>query len=79
MKTTIEIEDELFVAAKKRAAELHRSLRSLIEDALGAELDRLRSRKRRRKIRWVTVDGGLPPVLEVSNREKMWEWFGKQR
>jgi hypothetical protein len=40
MKTTIEIPDELFAAAKKRAAELRQPLRALIERSLRAELGR---------------------------------------
>ena len=38
MKTTIELPDELLVEAKKRAAELRRPLRRLIEDGLRAQL-----------------------------------------
>jgi hypothetical protein len=40
MKTTVDIPDELFVAAKKRAAELRQPLRELIERGLRAELRR---------------------------------------
>jgi hypothetical protein len=40
MKTTVEIADDLFEAAKKRAAELREPLRALIERGLRAELAR---------------------------------------
>src|SRR5205814_9626611 len=73
MKTTIELPDELFVAAKKRAAELRCSLKSLIERGLRNELRQSRApRPRRRKIRWVTVRGGLAPGLDVADRESMY-------
>ncbi|HZF03851.1 MAG TPA: DUF2191 domain-containing protein [Patescibacteria group bacterium] len=80
MKTTIELPDELFVAAKKRAAELRCSLKSLIERGLRKELRQPRraARPRRRRIRWVTVRGGLAPGLDVSDRESMYRWIGRR-
>jgi len=79
MKTTIELPDELFVAAKKRAAELRCSLKALIERGLRAELRQPRRavRRRRRRIRWVTVRGGFAPGLDVSDRESMYRWIGR--
>ncbi|RME21973.1 MAG: DUF2191 domain-containing protein [Deltaproteobacteria bacterium] len=75
MKTTVEIPDDLLIEAKKRAAELRVPLRKLIEEGLRARLrqDRSRHETRRRRIRWVTVDGGLPAGLDVSDREKMYD------
>ena len=80
MKTTIELPDELFVAAKKRAAELRCSLKALIERGLRAELQQPRraARQRRRRIRWVTVRGGLAPGLDVADRESMYRWIGRR-
>jgi poly-beta-hydroxybutyrate-responsive repressor len=40
MRTTIELDDQLLVAAKQRAAEEGRTLRSLVEEALRARLAR---------------------------------------
>jgi hypothetical protein len=82
MKTTIELPDELLVEAKKRAAELRRPLRRLIEDGLRAQLAGTgkppRHRKTRR-IRWVTVPGGLPSGVGVADRGAMHEWIRRQR
>ena len=80
MKTTIELPDELFVAAKKRAAELRCSLKSLIERGLRHELRQPRkpSRTKRRRIRWVTVRGGVAPGLDVADRESMYRWIGRR-
>ena len=80
MKTTVELPDELVVAAKKRAAELRCTLRTLIERGLRQELsDRKRNGKgKRRTIRWVTVRGGLPPGLEVKDRTAMHDWLRRQ-
>ena len=42
MKTTVEIDDPLFVAAKKHAAELHVPMRVLIERGLRQQIVKLR-------------------------------------
>jgi hypothetical protein len=76
MKTTVDLPDELLTEAKKRAAELRVPLRRLLEEGLRARLaNPRRTRVRPRRIRWVTVDGGLPPELDLSSREAMHEWL----
>ena len=77
MKTTIDLPDDLLIAAKKRAAELRRPLRALVEEGLRGRLAQREKPKRRRTrtIRWVTVKGGLPPGLDITDREKMHEWI----
>lgn len=76
MKTTIDLEDELVIAAKKRAAEERTSLKAIVERGLRAELKRSRTRAGSRKvIQWVTVDGGLAVDLDVSDREGMHDWL----
>jgi hypothetical protein len=77
MKTTIELPDELLVAAKKRAAELRCTLRALIERGLRHELSegRRAGKGKRPRIRWVTVRGGLPPGLDVKDRAAMHDWL----
>ena len=79
MKTTVDLPDDLLVEAKKRAAEQRRPLRSLLADGLRAELEKGRSKRvGKKKLRWVTSGGGLPPV-DVSDRARMHEWLLKQR
>ena len=77
MKTTIELPDELLISAKKRAAELRRPLRALIEEGLRARLARpVRGGAiKARKIHWVLVRGGLPADLDMTNRVKMHDWM----
>ena len=78
MKMTIELPDELFVAAKQRAAEERSTLRAIVERGLRAQLVRKRvspARTGRRAIRWVTVDGGLPPDLAIRDRAAMHDWL----
>jgi hypothetical protein len=64
MKTTIELPDDLFIAAKKRAAELRGKGRP---DA------------KPRTVRWVTVAGGLPAGLDVADRAAMHARLQRQR
>jgi hypothetical protein len=78
MKTTVDLPDDLLIAAKKRAAELRCTLRTLIERGLRRELASQMAGAKRRKIRWVTVRGGLPPGLDVSDRAAMHDWLRRQ-
>ena len=75
MKTTVDIPDALLIEAKKRAAELRRPLRDLIAEGLRVILGADLRRAPRGSIRWITVDGGLPPGLDVSDREAMHDFL----
>jgi hypothetical protein len=80
MKTTVEIPDALFIAAKKRAAEERTTLRQILERSLRRELGAggpQRTLPGGRPIRWVTVKGGLPEGLNVADRANMHEWLRK--
>ncbi len=82
MKTTIELPDELLIAAKKKAAELRKPLRALIEAGLREQLTSYSDGTKRtkpRKINWVTVDGGLPEGLDIQSRGTMVEWLQKSQ
>ena len=71
-KTTIELPEDLVIAAKRQAAERRTTLRALIERGLRAELRRGGTPPpRRTPIKWVTVDGGLPKGLDVGDRVAM--------
>mgnify|MGYP003423038299 CR=1 FL=1 len=76
IKTTIDLPDELFVAAKREAAERRTTLRTLVERGLRAELSAGRKAtpakaRAAAKIAWVTVDGGLPPGVDPADRASM--------
>jgi len=80
MKTTVEIPGELLRAWKKRAADRGTTLKEmwvrLLHEALHAPR---KTSPSKRKIRWVTGKGGLPPGLDVSSRERMYDWLRGQR
>ena len=74
MKTTIDLPDHLFVAVKRRAAEDRSTVRAIVERGLRAQLRAPKAGARRAgrtAIKWVTVDGGLPAGLDLSDRAAM--------
>ena len=75
MKTTIELPDELLIQAKKLAAELRQPLRALVADGLRLRLQQPKGRRKHKKLRLVTVAGGLPPGLDPKDRANIYEWL----
>ena len=65
---TFDLSDDLVIAAEKRAAELRRPLRALVEEGLRAQLADAQPvpTGEVRTIRRVTVDGGLPAGVDVG-------------
>ena len=72
MKTTVEIPDDLFIAVKKHAAERRTSIRALVESGLRKEIS---APVVKRKIKWITVDGGLLPGVDISDRSQMMDFL----
>lgn len=77
MKTTIDIPDDLMITAKKRAVELRRPFRELVIEGLKMQLASAHIKKpsAARKMRWTTHKGGVPPGMDLSDRQKMSEWL----
>jgi hypothetical protein len=78
MKTTIDLPDDLFIAVKRRAAEDRSTVRAIVERGLRAELRAGKAGPRRARtgrIKWVTVDGGLPPGVDLGDRAAMHDWL----
>jgi hypothetical protein len=80
MKTTVDLPEALIRKWKKRAAEQGMTLKKMwtrvLSESLRAPAGGARSK---RKIRWVTGKGGLPPGLDVSNRDRMYDWVVRHR
>jgi hypothetical protein len=79
MKTTLDLPDELLIEAKKKAAEQRRPLRALVEEGLRMVLRKPGRSPRKKVVHLVTVKGGLDPKLDLSSREKMWDWIEKNK
>ena len=77
MKTTLEIPDEQLIRAKQVAAERRQPLRALLEEGLRAVLREPKPAGRKKRVRLITVKGGLPQDLDLSDREKMHEWISR--
>jgi hypothetical protein len=79
MKTTVELPDELLTAAKKRAAATRTSLKAILTRGHRRELAQPASAPvRKRRVCWVTVEGGLPPGLDLSDREAMHRFIRRE-
>ena len=75
MRTTLNIDDELMRKVKDRARETNQTITKIIESALrylfsGHESG---SKKRRFKLRWITVRGRLLPGVDISDRDSLYE------
>jgi hypothetical protein len=80
MRTTVELPDDLFVAIKKRAIELHQPLKALIESALRKELGQFLGDQppvTQKPIQWVTSSADSLD-FDVSSREAMHKWIESQ-
>ena len=76
MKTTVELPDDLLIEAKKFAVEIHTTLRALVEDGLRRVLSEGQPERRKRKrIKWVTSESGVPEALNVADRRQMMEFL----
>ena len=73
MRTTISMDDSLLVRAKQAAAQQHRSLASLVEEALRNFLSTsLPARKRLRHIELPeSGKGGVLPGIDLSNSDDL--------
>jgi len=78
MKTTLDLPDELLIEAKKKAAEQRRPLRALVEEGLRMVLRKPGAQPRKKQVRLITVKGGLPRDLDLSNREAMHNWLDEK-
>lgn len=74
MKTTLELPDELFRDAKKRAADEGVPLRAVVERALREHLGGGR-RRAARGLRWHIIRGTAPPAIDVSDRDRMYDFL----
>ncbi|MCP4663242.1 MAG: DUF2191 domain-containing protein [bacterium] len=72
MKTTVNIADPLFLAAKRLAALRATTLKSVMEAALRSFLEQEESRARRFRLRDASVAGdGLQDGVEEGNRSEI--------
>ena len=78
MRTTIEIPDELFRKAKKRAADDGASLRDVVAAALRAYLSGKPARGAYR-LKWRTERGRLQPGVNLDDRDALFDLMDRRR
>ena len=78
MRTTIEISDELFRRAKKRAADEGTTLREVVDLALRSYLSR-RAKRTGYRLQWRTESGRLLPGVNLDDRDALFDLMDGRR
>ena len=78
MRTTIDINDVLFRAAKRKAAERGTSLREVVEAALRQHLGRTKP-SAGYALRWQPESGRLQPGVDLANRDALFDLMDGRR
>ena len=72
MRTTLEINDDLFRRAKRRAADEGTSLRSIVENSLRGYLS-AKPDGRQYRFRWRTESGRIQPGVRLEDRDALFD------
>jgi hypothetical protein len=78
MRTTLELNNELLRAAKRRAADDRQTLRQVVEAALRAYLGRPATRRGYR-LRWRSEHGRLQAGVRLEDRDALWDLMEGRR
>lgn len=79
MRTTLDLDDALLRAVKARAAETGRTMTYLVEEALREHLARMDQAASPSPLRWVVVEGGPLPGVELANRDALLDLMEERR
>ena len=72
MRTTLDIDDRLLEAARRRAAEKGSTLTAFVEHALAAALVQ-RDAKTAYRLEWKTHPGRTLPGVDIADRDRLFE------
>jgi hypothetical protein len=75
MRTTIDINNQLYRAARKRAAEEGIPLRELVERALRLQLAPRAQRRRKYSLSWRTERGDAAPKVDIADRKALLDYM----
>jgi hypothetical protein len=73
MRTTLDLDDRLLLAAKRRAAQRGTTLTAFVEDALAAALVRPQARAGTYRLEWKTHRGRSLPGVDVADRDRLFD------
>lgn len=79
MRTTLNLDDSLMRSLKRRAAETGRTLTSLVEEAIRSMLEREARPASDYRLRWVVVEGGARPGIDVDDRDSLMDIMDGRR
>jgi len=78
MRTTLDLNDELLRAAKRRAADRGVSLKRVVEEALRSHIKGLPQAKGYR-LQWRTEHGRLQPGVRLDDRDALFDLMDGRR
>jgi Ribbon-helix-helix protein, copG family len=73
MRTTLDLDDELMRAVKRRAADSGKTMTEVLEDALREGLRPPSSASVGYRFEWRTVRGELRPGIDLTDRNSLFE------
>lgn len=73
MRTTLDIDDRLLAAARRRAAERGTTLTAFVEHALAATLAGRPEHDKPYALQWKTHAGRTLPGVDVTDRDRLYE------
>jgi len=73
MRTTLNLDDGLMKAVKRRAADTGRTMTDIVEESLRSALAVRPGVKRRAPWTWVTVKGKVRPGVDVTDRDRLYD------
>lgn len=79
MRTTLDLDDTLLDAARKRAAARGKTLTAVVEEALAALLAARPPAAKRYRLRWKTHKGRLLPGVNLADRDSLYDTMEGRR
>jgi hypothetical protein len=73
MRTTLDLDDRVLSAAKRRAAEKGTTLTAFVEEALAAALLPAQKGAERYRLEWQTIRGRLLPGVDIADRDSLFD------
>ncbi|MFQ5889629.1 MAG: type II toxin-antitoxin system VapB family antitoxin [Gemmatimonadota bacterium] len=71
MRTTLNLDDDLMRAVKRRAAQTGRTITSIIETALRELLRREEDTRHPYRLDWTVVEGGTQRGVDLTDRDAL--------
>lgn len=79
MRTTLDLDDRLLAAAKRRAAARGTTLTAVVEEALAASLTRRPAARSAYQLKWKPHRGALRPGVDIADRDALFEVMEDRR